>query len=139
MTSWTCVIPGKPTPKGNSKSVLRFNNRLIPVQSKAVVAAENNAKAIAWTQRPHELLDGALAVDVDFVFAIPKSRAKKLKPGDPHVQRPDRGNCLKMIEDVLQGVAYADDSAVCAGVVRKVWGLVDQTVVTVRQLEEAGR
>lgn len=135
---WSCVIPGKPTPKGNSKSVVRMGKRLVPVASSKVRGFESSSKAIAYTQRPAELLVGAVVVDVDFVFAIPKSRSKgkrMLRVGDPHTSRPDRGNLLKMLEDVLEGVAYADDAAVFDGRVRKVWGERDETRVTVRAVE----
>lgn len=135
--SWTCVIPGKPTPKGNSKKIVRMGRFAKLVAEPHVVAAESNAKAIAWSQRPPVLFDGPVVVDVDFVFAIPSSRAtgkgaKRLHVGDPHVQRPDRGNLLKMLEDVLESVAYSDDCRVVDGRVRKLWGLVDETRVTVR-------
>ncbi len=136
-SSWSCVIPGKPKPKGNSKQILRFGKFTKLVAKDAEVHAENNAKAIAWQQRPPQPFTGAVVVDVDFVFAIPKSRQRgkdKLVVGDVHVQKPDRGNLLKMLEDVLEGIAYADDSAIVDGRVRKLWGAVDETRVTVRSV-----
>jgi hypothetical protein len=136
-SSWSCVIPGKPKPKGNAKKIVRMGRFTKLTNDDAVVAAANNAKAIAYTQRPPQLFTGALVVDVDFVFAIPESRKRgknKVVPGQRHTQKPDRGNCLKMIEDVLEGIAYADDSAIADGVVRKLWGEVDETRVTVRSV-----
>jgi Holliday junction resolvase RusA-like endonuclease len=132
--AWTCTIPGKPKPKGNATRVMRLGRFTKVMPSDAVVVAQNNGKAIAWQQRPAALFDGAIVVDVDFVFAIPASRRKgkrALTVGEPHTQRPDRGNCLKMIEDILEGVAYADDCTVADGRVRKVWGDVDETRVRV--------
>ena len=98
---------------------------------------------MVWAQRPAELLSStgapvALVLDVVFVFPIPARRRKgkrALVPGTPHVQRPDRGNLLKMVEDVLEGIVYADDCVVCAGDVRKEWGDEGATIVCVRRLE----
>jgi Holliday junction resolvase RusA-like endonuclease len=139
MTTCTIVIPGKPRQKGNSKRIVRFGPRMALVGDKKTVEAEANAKGIAWQQRPEGLLEGALTADVDFVFAIPASRRagkRKVKPGDPHTQRPDRGNLLKLIEDVLEGVVYSDDCTVADGRVRKVWGERDETVITITTTEQ---
>lgn len=138
MTSWTCVIPGKPRQKGNTKRIVKFGNRMALIGDKVTLAAEQNAKGIAFTQRPAELLAGPLIVDVDFCFAIPATRRKgkhAVKPGDPYEQGPDRGNLLKLVEDVLEGIAYANDRSIFDGRVRKIWAEVDETRVTVRCVE----
>lgn len=138
---WRCVIPGRPRQKGNAKRGFVVHRggkaRAIVVPSAVTVEAETNAKAVAYLQRPAALMLGALWCEVEFRFAIPKSRAKKLKPGDPHAQRPDRGNLLKLVEDVLQGIVYHDDCAVADGPVRKVWGERDETVIVVRTMGAA--
>ncbi len=131
MTSWSMVIPGKPRQKGNSKRAFMRGGRAFVASNPKTVEAEANFKGIAFQQRPPAPLDGPLIVDVEFVFAIPKSRARKLKPGDPHDQRPDRGNLLKMIEDVLEGIAYANDCTIADGRVRKTWGDRDETRVVI--------
>lgn len=136
---WSCVIPGKPTQKGNQKRAI-FNKKLgraFVVPNAKTVEAESNAKGIAFSQRPASFLEGALIVDVEFVFAIPESRKKgkrALQPGDPHTQRPDRGNLLKMAEDVLEGIAYANDCAIADGRVRKIWGERDETRIYVSEI-----
>lgn len=139
---WKCVIPGTPRQKGNSKRIVKFGARMALVGDRRSVKAQDDARAVAWAQRPPELLSStgapvALAVDVDFVFPIPTSRRKgkrAVKPGDPHTQRPDRGNLLKLVEDVLEAIAYADDCVVADGRVRKLWGDEGETRVTVRRL-----
>lgn len=138
---WRCVIPGKPRQKGNSKRAFVAGGRAIVTADKRTTEAQANAKGIVFAQRPAELMRGALVVDVDFVFAIPKTRQKgkgALSPGDPHVQRPDRGNLLKMVEDVLEGIVYGDDCVICDGRVRKLWGERDETRVVVKRADVGG-
>ncbi len=57
----------------------------------------------------------------DFFFGVPKSRAKKVKEGDVHTQRPDLDNCLKSIKDGLNQVAWHDDCCVVEIHARKLW------------------
>jgi Holliday junction resolvase RusA-like endonuclease len=141
-TSWTCVIPGKPKPKGNATRVMRLGRFTKVMPSDATVEAQNTGKAWAISQKPDQMLSTkdepvALCADVDFVFAIPATRRKgkhALKPGDPHIQAPDRGNLLKMLEDVLEMVAYANDCVIADGRVRKTWGATDETRVTLRAI-----
>ena len=143
MRVWTCVIPGKPKQKGNAKRIVKFGQRMALVGDPRTVRAEQDAKAIAWMQRPHTPLSTnadpiALCVDVDFVFAIPRSRMKgknAVRPGDPHTQRPDRGNLLKMAEDYLESIAYENDCVIADGRVRKIWGVVDETRIAVSTIE----
>jgi len=55
---------------------------------------------------------------IRFHVPIPKSRAKSLKKGDPHKQRPDLDNYLKALLDAL----YVDDAEIWRiGSLEKVW------------------
>lgn len=131
MTPWTCTIPGKPNQKGNSKRA--FNGHI--VSNPKAVAAEGNVKALAYAQRPAELMEGPLVLDVDFCFAIPPSRRKgrdAVSPGDPYDQTPDRDQLLKLLQDALQDVVYLNDKRVVDGRVRKIWSDTNETRVTVR-------
>lgn len=68
-----------------------------------------------------------MLLDAYFIYKIPKSgKYAKEKPGDHCIaDYGDRGNCLKMIEDALEGIVYKDDCQVVAGIVRKIWGEED--------------
>ena len=65
-------------------------------------------------------VEGPLTVSITFVFPRPKAhlrtgkRAGEIKPGAPswHTTKPDIDNTIKAALDALQGVAFADDSAV---------------------------
>ena len=56
-----------------------------------------------------------------FYFLVPKSRARSLTEGSPHIQRPDLDNCIKSIKDGLNGVAWRDDCCVTKLEATKVW------------------
>ncbi|MCC7173495.1 MAG: RusA family crossover junction endodeoxyribonuclease [Planctomycetes bacterium] len=145
MNEWTCTIPGRPTTKGNSRRIFRAGGRPFTASSPQAIAAENNARAVAFAMRPVAPLVGPLRLDVHFVFAIPQAarervskRGKvtpaKLCPGEPCMRRIDRGNLLKLIEDALEGIVYDNDSQIVGGDVAKVWGERDETRVSVRAL-----
>lgn len=53
-------------------------------------------------------LDGPVALTIYFCFKRPKS----VKPGSPHVKRPDLDNLAKTVKDALTGLAWHDDSQV---------------------------
>ena len=82
-------------------------------------------RAIGWAITPllKEPFRGAVHLDLDFVFPIPKSwsKAKKMNP-PPHTSRPDRDNLEKAIGDALNGIAWDDDAQICDGNVRKRYG-----------------
>jgi Holliday junction resolvase RusA-like endonuclease len=58
--------------------------------------------------RGREKFSGPTEMRCVFWFGIPKSRAKKLKDGDWHTQRPDTDNCIKST-DAFLSICFADD------------------------------
>lgn len=66
-------------------------------------------------------LQGALVVD--FVFVMPRPRAKVWKtkpmPRYPHTGTPDRDNLIKSVQDALNGLVWADDAQIFSGDVSK--------------------
>jgi Holliday junction resolvase RusA-like endonuclease len=64
---------------------------------------------------------GATRLHASFYFSVPKSRARKLKEGESHTQKPDLDNCLKSIQDGLKQVAWHDDCCVVEIHARKLW------------------
>jgi Holliday junction resolvase RusA-like endonuclease len=68
--------------------------------------------------------DMPLTIEIDFVFSRPKSHFNKkgLKPGVPVLPRADVTNCVKGVEDALNGIAYVDDRQLCSVTATKAWG-----------------
>jgi Holliday junction resolvase RusA-like endonuclease len=64
---------------------------------------------------------GAVSVHCDFWFGIPKSRLKKLKDGDWHLQRPDVDNCKKSVLDACNLLVWADDCTIAQISATKRW------------------
>lgn len=78
-----------------------------------------------------ELLSGPLSLEAVFSFAIPASRMKKVKDGNPHTQRPDLDNCEKAVMDALNKNLYADDSQICVKRTAKIWADLPQALITI--------
>jgi Holliday junction resolvase RusA-like endonuclease len=90
----------------------------------ATVMYENLVKMSAheaMTTQQVERFDMACEVAMIAWLPIPKSRAKKLKEGDWHTQRPDGDNICKAICDAMLAVVYADDSIVSRITIEKRW------------------
>lgn len=92
----------------------------------AIAAAAKAAGATPTESAPLTLI-------VDLVFARPKSHFRKsgLKPDAPKLPRPDCSNCLKGIEDALNGVAWKDDTQVGKVIVEKSYGTDGRTTVRI--------
>lgn len=85
----------------------------------------------------HAPIEGPVRVTIDAVFEMPASWSGKKRlalDGFPHTQRPDLDNCMKAILDGLNRIAFADDSQVASMLLRKRWGTVARTEVTVEAL-----
>ena len=134
MTTWSCIVPGRPKTKGNSKRIVRMGARLRVIGSTSALKAESDARSVIAAHAPPAPLQGALRCTVVFVFAIPQGKRKgkhKIEPGAPCLLKVDRGNLLKLIEDAMNGLVYDDDSQIVSGDVSKVWGDVDETQIHV--------
>lgn len=130
---WYCTIPGRPGVKGNSKRILRRGKRTFVASSKKDKAKEDAAAYHIRQQRPATPFDGPVCVNVCFTFAIPKSKARKLSPGDHYTQRPDVENMVKMLHDAMNGTVWNDDSQVVQLFAFKQWGTEDRTAVNVHR------
>lgn len=144
MTELSFVVPGAPQPKRRHqtsalKECLRCQRKTMRRQCQCgsydlrfitnvestprdTVLFENLVGMCcrdAMKDRPQ--FDGAVGMRMIFWFPIPKTRAKKLKAGDPHCQRPDADNCCKSVLDGVNGVAWADDCIVYSIQVEKRW------------------
>lgn len=130
MTTFT--IPGKPFGKQRPR-MTRQGRAYTP---KETVSFERTLSVLAAQHFP-EPHTGPVKVTVWATFETPKSWSKKKTAehiNRHHTQKPDADNIAKAIKDGMNRVAYGDDSQVAELHVRKVWGAVAQTVVTVEAL-----
>jgi Holliday junction resolvase RusA-like endonuclease len=116
-------IPLRPRCKGNSRTVVRVGGRLLPIGSASERYHEALVRRLAWEARPPGWRPylGPVRLDVAFCFATPRAGAATAWPSRSPIG--DRGNYLKLLEDALQGVVYADDRQVVEGDAAKRWAL----------------
>lgn len=97
---------------------------------------------------PDPPFSGPLALELTFLFPRPKGHYGsgkndgKLKASAPllHWQKPDRDNLDKAVMDSLTTVGmFHDDSQVCDGFIKKVWGSPGKTgcQIVITQLTDA--
>ena len=115
-------IPGEPIGKGRPR--LGKGHTYTPGKTRTW---EEMAAWEARRQYQDEPLDGAIHLDVEAVFAIPRSWAKwKREEAEDdmvmHIVRPDASNVLKAVEDALQGIVFRDDSQISAVSIEKWYG-----------------
>ena len=71
------------------------------------------------------------------IFEVPKSWSKKRQAaamGGYHIQKPDRDNVEKPVQDGLNRIAFRDDGQVADGRCVKRWGRYAETIVQVEAL-----
>lgn len=124
------TVPGRPYAKKRPRFSRRSGRAFDPAEN-AVAEASIGSLAAQHFKAP---VCGPVAVEIIATFAIPKSWSKRKAAEHlhrPHCQKPDGDNLAKAALDALNRIAWADDGQVYSISVRKVWGLVDQTVIHV--------
>lgn len=106
------IIPGIPVAKGRPR-VSRWGT----YTPEKTVNYENLVKLSYMQQVNEKPLDGALTMELDLYFPIPKSYTKKKKiqieVGElKYMKKPDIDNCIKSILDALNGLAFTDDNQI---------------------------
>lgn len=79
---------------------------------------ERKIKSAFINSGGHNFGNVPIKIIVDVYRQIPKSRKKSITR-EPDVFKPDASNCLKAIEDALNGLAYNDDKQIVCAKVRK--------------------
>lgn len=84
-------------------------------------------------------LSGPIELFIKFYMPIPKSTSKKLlramrNESYPHIKRPDLDNLLKMYKDILNGVAWDDDSQVYKVKARKIYSHEPRTEIVIKEV-----
>ena len=135
MTTITFTIHGKPFGKQRHR-VGSFGGKARAFNTRANETFEAVVRDVAL---PHfsAPMQGPVRLEIFATFAPADSWSKKKRAEHlhrPHTQKPDLDNIAKGIKDGLNRIAWADDSQVAEMVVRKIWGLHAQTVVTVQPM-----
>jgi Holliday junction resolvase RusA-like endonuclease len=110
--------------------------------------AEGWKSQIAIAAKPHQPeqpLLGPVLVNATFVFARPNLHYRSNNPAKPlrddaphwHTKKPDRDNLDKALLDALTqlGGFWRDDTQVCAGEIRKVFGSSPGALVEIKALD----
>ncbi len=115
MTTISITIPGEPVTWQRVRRG-KAGQAYVPCRTRTA------KRAIALLAQAQNIgrLEGALVVEVWFVFPRPKRTPKSLGPGRlPHAKRPDIDNLTKLLLDALS--AHFDDGQVCAADISKVY------------------
>ena len=91
-----------------------------------------------------DVIPGPIGMLAIFEFERPKSHfgtgrnAGRLKPSAPghHIKKPDGSNLVKFVEDVLNGLAWADDSQIVDLTVVKRFAAQAATTLYITELED---
>lgn len=99
----------------------------------------------ATPHRPAAPFDGPLSVNATFIFKRPNAHFVGNKPAKPlradapewHTTKPDRDNLEKALLDTITqlGGFWHDDTQVCAGEIRKVYGATPGAVVEISTID----
>lgn len=108
----TFIIPGEPVAKGRPR-MTRSGHVYTP--SKTRLYEEHVRVAFKQKRDAEQFYSYPLRVFIAAYFSIPKSVSKKKRlamDGTPHTKKCDADNVAKAVLDALNGVAFADDSAI---------------------------
>jgi Holliday junction resolvase RusA-like endonuclease len=132
---------GKKAPQGRivrTRSGKQFISFYTTAQTRKYEATVKSHAIVAM--RGKEILDGAVTLNLDAIFAVPDSwsdrKAMKALAGLIRpIVKPDWDNIGKLIGDAFNGVVWTDDSHVVDGRVRKFYGRVPCIIANVRTTE----
>jgi Holliday junction resolvase RusA-like endonuclease len=134
MSAVAFTVPGDPVPQPRPRITVRGKHGHAYVPKEHPINAYRSAIADAAMKAGATPTDAApITLIVDLVFARPKSHYRKsgLREDAPKMPRADCSNCLKGIEDALNGVAWVDDTQIGRLVVEKTWGTEGRTTVRI--------
>lgn len=136
------VIPGKPIP-WQAPVFSKDGAYDVKYKEKQSIVWQLKEKVMNSTHFP---LSCALSVDVYFEMPIPKSWSKKkIKTFESnwmlgikhwHEKKPDRTNCLKLIEDCLEKAGIlSNDSVIVSGQTQKYYSLNPKTIIIIQPFQ----
>lgn len=111
-------IKGKARPRFNTKTGKAFT----PGDT---ITYENWIKC-CYQEQDGKFIDGPVKARIYVYYKIPKSYTKKrvqaIRDGlEMPLKKPDIDNCIKVILDSLNGIAYKDDSQIVEVIAVKKW------------------
>lgn len=136
------IIPGNPKGKGRPRVVSRngFSKAYTP---KDTAMYENLVRVEYELQTKRYRFDDDMALEmvIDAYYEIPKSTSKKKKElmvsGTIRPKKkPDADNCIKIIADSLNNVAYRDDTQIVDCRCRKYYSDEPRVEVTIKEIPE---
>ena len=102
----TYTIMGDPTPLARARHT---RGRVYDSQKAAKRIFSDKVKDLYGRS---SMLEGAIALQIEFVMAIPESWSKRKRlwmKSQPHIITPDGSNMLKYFEDCCNLILYHDD------------------------------
>ena len=136
------IIPGNPKGKGRPR-VVSHNGFSKAYTPKDTAVYENLVRVEYELQTKRYRFDDDVALEmvIDAYYEIPKSVSKKkkelmvsgiIRPK----KKPDADNCIKIIADSLNNVAYRDDTQIVDCRCRKYYSDEPRVEVTIREILE---
>lgn len=137
--TYTFTIPIEPRGQMRVKTAA-FAGHARAYKATAQSNYEAKVRAILSGQLPERPIDGPIWVTVEVTLAIPASWSKRKRDeafmGQIHpTSKPDISNCLKNIEDIMNGLVWTDDKNIVDARCVKRYGLLPGWRVTVRTEE----
>lgn len=129
------VVYGEPVGKARP----RFNTRTKTAYTPSKTSEYEKEVAMAYkTAGGNKKFDGAVSLDINAYFAIPKSTSKKrveqiLKQDIRPTKKPDIDNIAKIILDGLNGIAYQDDKQIVSVRVNKFYSTEPRIEVEIEE------
>ena len=140
----TLIVPGQPVAKGRARTVV--NRGRVHSFTPAKTANYENLVRMAFVEKypNHVPLEGPIMLSIRAFFMAPKYLIKKhahevAQETILHISRPDLSNIFKSVEDALNGVAFADDSAVCIygpDQSMKLYSVMPRVEISIQQVKE---
>lgn len=134
MAEYSFEIPGEMRGKQRPR-VTRRGHAYTPQET---LNTEAWVKACAIDQGVIRPLDGPLRLLLTIKRGVPLSWSKKRRQSalsnmERPTSKPDLDNCIKLVCDALNGIAWHDDAQIVAMEVAKIYGERAATVLTVKQ------
>ncbi len=111
------TVPGEPVAKGRARAFIKRGKIAHYTPDKTVHYEDLVRMFASRAMGSMPLMTQAVWLTVDAYFPIPRSWPKQKQQDAElmkmrHLKRPDLDNCVKAVEDALNGVVWVDDSQV---------------------------
>lgn len=137
------VVPGDPVPQPRPRVCRRGAFAAAYTPDNGILAYRQAVTLCAIAAGARATTAAPLEMRITFVFARPpshfhtsKARRGQLKENALRLPRCDSSNCLKGLEDALNGIAYVDDSQIGRHVIERRYaghGEAPHTSVTITE------